>query len=236
MKLIALATLLLLSITGAFAQDREAKIKLISEYADKIRLVGEELLQPSASDKKLAQERGLSALRLLPRGKFEERTFDRGGGAYYSFTTDSHSYDRTPQIQLEQDYLSVGGFYGANYGFIADLGERTPESVSRDEPSIAFLLSYDPSGTMEKVRSEQAKRGNYMVGDLTFTSRVPVAVGRSYAARSISFDEADILVTFQVLRKDTDGSVILLWKRIESFDKPVIQKPTISKAFNSLQD
>ena len=89
---------------------------------------------------------------------------------------------------------------------------------------------------MERVRFEQVKARNYQEGNLTFTNRVPAIPGRAYALRAISFDEADILVVFQVLRKDIDGSLILLWKRIESFDKPVIQKPVVSSASNVLQD
>ena len=42
--------------------------------------------------------------------------------------------------------------------------------------------------------------------------------GYAYVFRAISFDDADILVVFNIHRKGADGSLIIFWKRLEVFD------------------
>jgi hypothetical protein len=42
--------------------------------------------------------------------------------------------------------------------------------------------------------------------------------------RAISFDDADILVAFRIHRKDTDGSLIIFWKLLETFEIPHLKR------------
>ena len=42
--------------------------------------------------------------------------------------------------------------------------------------------------------------------------------------RSISYDHSDVLVAFRVVRKDFDGSVVLLWKILKKYSKPGLQR------------
>lgn len=42
-------------------------------------------------------------------------------------------------------------------------------------------------------------------------------VGNTYLLRSISFESYDILVAIQIIRIDSDGSIIMAWKKIKSF-------------------
>src|SRR5690349_16718769 len=85
-----------------------------------------DILLPTDADLSEARAQGFEVFKILPREMFDFERNElnvRGGGAFYSFVKKSHSYNEIPQLELEKnDNLSVG-FYGANYGFIADLGE-----------------------------------------------------------------------------------------------------------------
>src|SRR5690606_25513520 len=88
------------------------------------------ILIPSERSQAEAARLNGQAVKILPRGMFAEQTKNsdidcplgiRGDGAYFSFSTGSHSYNKTPEIELQQGRISVG-FAGANYGMITDLG------------------------------------------------------------------------------------------------------------------
>lgn len=42
--------------------------------------------------------------------------------------------------------------------------------------------------------------------------------------RSVSYGDADTFVAFRVLRKDSDGSYVLLWKTLKKFPKPLMER------------
>jgi hypothetical protein len=58
--------------------------------------------------------------------------------------------------------------------------------------------------------------------NIIYKNRFPVTVGHTYVLRAISYDEADTLVAFKVHRKDTDGSLIIFWKPIKNYEKPLL--------------
>ena len=42
----------------------------------------------------------------------------------------------------------------------------------------------------------------------------------TYLLRSINYGESDVLVALRVVRKDTDGSVIIVWKLLKKYSAP----------------
>ena len=46
--------------------------------------------------------------RLITRGLFDKRTRVRGGGAYFSFVTQSNDYNKTPDIELQNGKFRSG--------------------------------------------------------------------------------------------------------------------------------
>jgi hypothetical protein len=186
-----------------------------------------ELLQPSATDFAEAKNQGFEIFKLLPRGMFDYEENElglRGGGAYYSFVNKSHNYNEIPQIELQKGELSVA-FYGANYGFIADLGETPLADVSRKNKSTNYLIKYQPKKLEFEAREEYQKisRG-FETGGLKFSKSLGATVGHTYILRAISFDEADALVAFKVHRQDEDGSLTIFWKLLENFEKPLLAR------------
>lgn len=186
-----------------------------------------ELLSPSATDFSDAKNQGFEVFKILPRGMFDYEQNElslRGGGAYYSFVKKSHNYNETPQIELQNDNLSVG-FAGADYGMIADLGETPLSEIDSQNKNVKFLYNYQAKKFYAEVRSEYKKlQTGFEVNGLKFNKKLAAKVGHTYVLRAITYNEADTLVAFKVQRKADDGSLTIFWKLIKDFETPLLAK------------
>lgn len=226
MKFVIGILVLLCFSSGAFGQQeltREQKLQKIYDLNSQIKILEQEVIQPDAKDLKQAQKEGFSVFRLMPREKYDHKLTIQGGGSYYSFTTKMHDYQKIAQIGLEQNSLKVG-FAGADYGFIADLGEMPLADINGETGEVNFLINYKPPTVEPEVRREQRRAWNYEIDGYSYKSHLPAVVGHSYVLRAISFDRADVLVSFRIHRKDADGSLIIFWKSIERFAKPTFTR------------
>ncbi len=213
----------LASIINAQDLSREQKLQKILDLNNQIRILEKDFLLPDAKDLEKAQKENFNVVRLNPREKYDRKLLIQGGGSYYSFTKNSHNYQDIAQIGLEQNNLKVG-FAGADYGFITDLGEIPLAEVSKEILEVSFLVNYKPPTNEPEVRLEQRKAHDYNVDGIIYKRNLPAIVGHAYVLRAISFDDADILVAFRIHRKDTDGSLIIFWKLLETFEIPHLER------------
>jgi hypothetical protein len=190
------------------------------------------LLAPSDEDRKAHAEFLTSPdtglVRLLPREKWDGKLSMRGGGSYYSFTLRSNEYGRSTDIGLEQDKLRAG-FAGADFGFMVDLGGVPLEGVTTETEAVRFMAGFEVPTAEEAAR--QAGRQFHHArheGGWSYVRTLPAAPGKTYAVRSIVYGESDVLVAFRVVRKDEDGSVVLLWKLLEKYPKPSLQRSVVA--------
>jgi hypothetical protein len=172
-------------------------------------------------------------IRLLPREVFDGDTYKnnnktmtmRGGGAYYSFVSLTHEYGFGSDIELDHDNLSVG-FAGLDYGMLLKINDVSLQELSSDFPNAGPLVNYDPPTVESVIRKEQR---TFMTGTvidgLSLKGRVPVEVNATYLLRSISYSRSDILVALKVVRRDSDGSVIVAWKLLKKFATPQVGTP-----------
>lgn len=214
---------LFVSIAGAQELTRAQKLQEVDRLNNQIRLLEKDVIAPSAKDLLQAQKDGFSVFRIMPREKYDGKLTIRGGGAYYSFAQKTSEYGHGSDIELSRGNLSVG-FAGADYGFIYDLGEIPLASVSEETVGAAFLLNYKPPTNEPEVRIEQRKAHEYEVDGILYKNSVPNIVGHTYLLRSISFEDSDVLVAFNVRRIDTDGSLIIFWKSIKNFETPKLER------------
>ena len=224
-----LALVLLISIgSAAQSQDRAKLERDIEALREQLKQRELEFLSPSAEDRtqfaEFLLQRDTGLARLLPREKYREKLNLREGGAYYSFTKLSNSYDRDPQIGLEQEHLTTG-FAGADFGFLVSLGDVPLETVGLDYESTQYLAAFAPP-TSEPEAREQQRRSAYgfAIGRNRYRGRLPVIVNGTYILRCISYERFDVLVAFRAVRQDTDGSVILLWKKLREFSTPYLAR------------
>src|SRR5215204_5060511 len=216
--------------TGAHAQtgDRAKAAAEIESLREQITAREATLLSVPDEDRKahaefLAQpDTGL--VRLLPREKWDSKLSMRGGGSYYSFTLRSNEYGRSTDIGLEQGRFMVG-FAGADFGFITDLGDVPLENVSAETEAVQFMAAFEvPSAEGEARKAGRQFYPARREGTWDYVRMLPAAAGRTYALRSIVYDDTDVLVAFRVVRKDTDDSVVLLWKMLKKYPKPTLQR------------
>lgn len=217
--------LFLVPIVSAQNLSREQKIQKIQELNSQIKILEKDVLLPDAKDFEKAQKENFSVIRILPREKYDRKLTIQGGGSYYSFTKKSHNYQDTAQIGLEQNNLKVG-FAGADYGFIADLGETSLIDISKETLEANFLSNYKPPTNIDEIRIEQRKAHGYKTDAVTYKENLPAVVGHAYVLRAITFGRADVLVALKIHRQDTDGSLIIFWKFIEQFETPHIERET----------
>ncbi|HEX8720295.1 MAG TPA: hypothetical protein VF736_06620 [Pyrinomonadaceae bacterium] len=174
-------------------------------------------------------------VRLLPRETYDGKLALRGGGAYYSFARRAHEYGYGSDVELQLGQFS-SGFAGADFGFLVDLGDAPLEEVSKETEAVRFMADFKPPSAEAEAR---ARRDEFMrvvvrasegrsvrglqVGGWTYSGVVPAEVGHTYALRSINYESSDVLVAFRVLRRDDNGSVVLLWKTLKGYRTPTLR-------------
>ena len=234
--LVVVALLLYATNLTAQSQSRDQILKDIQTKRAELQTLEKQFLEVAEEDRiaysELLRQPGTGLIRLLPREIYDAEVYKtnpktitmRGGGAYYSFTRLTHEYGFGSDISLDSGYLSVG-FAGLDFGMLLKLGDVPLEDVSLDSAAARFVSSYSPPASESEVRNEQRRFGmGTMVDDLTYKTRLPVEVNTSFLLRSITYERTDILVAFRVVRRDTDGSVILAWKLLKKYATPQVAR------------
>jgi len=227
MKKIFAATLLMagLSIvsvnTFAQSESRDDVIKQIEAKRAELSVLEKKILVPSEEDRttyaEFLKQPDTGLIRLMPREVYDNVLAVRGGGSYYSFSNLTHEYGRGSEIGLEQGFLKVG-FAGANYGMLINLGDIPLEQVNAEVPGVGFLTAYSAvkEEPQARIESRRFSEGTTIDG-VPFINRQRAQVNTTYVVRSIEYSGPDVLVAFRVLRKDRDGSLIILWKLLKSY-------------------
>lgn len=229
MKRIFTATLFVVALsfssTSVFSQSesREDILKQIETKRTELSALETKLLAPSEGDyaayAEFLRQPDTGLIRLLPREVYDKDTTltIRGGGSYYSFVRLTHAYGRGSDIALEQGFLKVG-FAGADYGMLISLGDVPLENVNTEVPGVGFLSAYDAVSEEPQARVEQRRFGmGTTIDGIAYSQRLRAQAKTTYVVRSINFSDSDVLVAFRVIRKDRDGSLIILWKQLKSF-------------------
>lgn len=175
--------------------------------------------------------------RLFPKGKFEyspnlvsasdpkqvSTLPVTGGGAAYSFTKKTHEMTEWSEIAF-QDGMLFSGFAGGVLGFIANLGDVPLEGVSLKTAGVDYLHGLArPRNRSEAMLQSKRNGEGFKAGDVTYYSVLRAVPGSTYVLRSVAEGRADILIAFRVCRKDADGSLIILWRRLKKDSAPVLK-------------
>lgn len=220
---------LLFVATGtAFAQsdERSETLSRILTLRGELKSLEGRLLEPARSDHdkyaEFLKKPGTGVIRLMPREL--EISAIRGGGAYYSFARKTHEYGYGNDIALEQNNFSVG-FAGADYGAIGIIPEGDIDSVTLEHPVVKTLASIKTPSKIADARVMQRQIGEGgLLNGIPVSRRTGAIVGRTYVVRSVNYDRSDILICFQSVRRDSDGSYILVWKVLKVFDIPSLDR------------
>lgn len=242
MKQILAAILLIASCSLiAFGQteSRDDLLQQLEAKRSELAVLEKKFLAPSDDDlaayAEFLKQPDTGLIRLLPREVFDQfpnkpgKLTLRGGGAYYSFARLTHEYGYGSDLELNSGYLSVG-FAGADYGLMTAIGEVPLDEISPAHAAAAFLAAYQsPTEESEARKEGRLYRANgRAIEGLTYQMRLPVQLNTTYLLRSINYDDSDVFVAFHVVRKDTDGSVIIAWKLLKKYPKPQLTRSQVS--------
>jgi hypothetical protein len=245
MKRILSATLFVVVLgifsIDAFAQSesRDEVLKQIETKRAELAALEEKFLSPAAEDRaayaNFLKQSDTGLIRLLPREVYESEVYKknkktitvRGGGAYYSFSLRTHEYGNGTEIGLESGQLK-SVFAGFDFGIMTNLGNVPFDEITPDHPFAHFASTYSAPETELEARSEaQRFGGGATVGETIYRSYLPVEVNSTYLVRSIQYFEGEnVLVVFRVVRKDTDGSIIIVWKILKKYPQPKVKRNT----------
>lgn len=161
--------------------------------------------------------------------------------SFYSFREDEHTAEYLSDIRLKDNYLITDGLLAQ--GFLVVLGDVALDKISLSTEALNFMQKYSvkPSGAEAQKQFAEMLKG-VKAGDFLYRKAFPAAENTTYALRVVAFKGSlyrafrgyrydllggdkriDITVAFRVVRKNTDGSVTLLWKELERRDAPKFQ-------------
>lgn len=138
-----------------------------------------------------------------------------GNGAFYSFRERSHSIKNFARdiVLANEKFIGSGLF-----SLFSDLGNISIEdfNFSKDVKALKkFPLTKDAS--QFTVQKKQLINGVEINGRL-YKNNVAMKIDTTYLLRSVnySFERSfkEITVGFRVIRKDDDGSVVLIWREL----------------------
>jgi len=184
----------------------------------------QQFLAPSDNDRAKYSEflklPNTGLIRLLPRETFQDRLTINGGAAYYSFARRTHEYGFGSDIELSNNQFSVG-FAGADFGFITRLGKVSIEDISLTDPAAQFLASFVAPKVDAEARDQYRRaQAGFDANGFTYRSAFSLKKKRAYLLRSINYRDSDLLIAFRIVSQDDDGSVVIVWKILKTFDIP----------------
>ena len=160
----------------------------------------------------------------------------RGWGAYYSFTQRRHELDKWSEIGLSKGELYFG-FTDDSLGLVTVLGDVSLESVTLETPAAQYMDAITLPDNYEQVELQNdINRQAFVVGGLSYSASAAAGVGSSYLLRSTYYSRADTLIAFRVIRQDGDGSLYILWKRLKSYQTPVLKRTPAKRSQKSTPD
>jgi hypothetical protein len=211
-----------------FPERDEPVLPLRPLYRREPRVIKRGLLAPpievQTAFQGFLQTKDTGLVRLLPSEIYDtgipakNKVKIRGGGAYYSFVNLTHQTGYGSDISLDRDTFSV-----LFYGLLSNIGDAPLAEIGLDDWRVQPLAAYRPpqrgAAAREDFRRLNSNEGLILDGAV-FHRRAAVEVNSTYLLRSLVYRQSDVLVAFRVVGKDSDGSVVIVWKLLQRYPTP----------------
>lgn len=162
--------------------------------------------------------------------------------AYYSFRTREHTAQYLSDIRLFNGVLYSDGLLAQSV--FVSLGNVPLESVSINSDVLKFINEYQP----QSLDSDALKQFNEMkrgikAGEYFYRKSQVAEENTTYALRVIAYrgklyrvfnkfrynlingdNRIDLTVAFRILRKEKDGSLLIIWKELTRGEAPKIKR------------
>src|SRR5581483_3230944 len=175
------------------------------------------------------RQRQTGITRLLPQGKYKGIVTVRGNGANYDFGSRSYG-EFGDDIYLGADAFFNGppgraafwaGSSGADFGFVVRLGDVSLDDVNLNREEARFLLNLAPPNNEQAAR-EQYRKNFFGVkaGGILYNSSALAEENTTCLLRSVRYTQSDLLIAFRAIRREPDGSFVILWKVLKKNPMP----------------
>lgn len=161
----------------------------------------------------------------------------------YSFREEEHTAEILADIRLKNEFLISDGLL--SQGILVNLGNIPVETVTLETEGLGFLKDYAPPVLSKEARAaflriiEGVKAGKHeykvalkAVENSTYGLRVVAYRGSIFQTyRGFLYDllagdkRIDLTLAFRIIRKETDGSLTLLWKELQRKESPKLKRP-----------
>jgi hypothetical protein len=232
------------SIEPLYRKPTKEELKAISPNVEDTQKYAEFLRQSDTGLIKLAVDAGCSENTKIVVATPECSKYTMpGAGSSYSFRTENYRLRRLADILYTENSFQLAGVL--LHGIFVKIGDVPLEKVDLQTKGLKFLVDFQPDtdydklGEFDKRFSEgvftdgfQYRRSLWAVQNTTYILRSIAYNGVSPRnAEGISYNEfefdkrKDIIVAFRVIRKDSDGSITILWKKLSEKKPPKRASP-----------
>ncbi|MEP6850916.1 MAG: hypothetical protein ABI999_18810 [Acidobacteriota bacterium] len=170
-----------------------------------------------------------------------------GAGNSYSFRVGTYRLKDLSDLNYSNNILGVSGLM--MNGIMVDLGDVPVEDINLQTPGVDLIVKFQPAGDFEAARllNDQYVTGIER-GGLLYRRFLPAKQNATYVLRAVAyhgklmrsvrgvpynefdFDKRrDVIVVFRVAYRDTDGSLIIVWKQLSSTDSPKLKMSATEK-------
>lgn len=218
------------------------ELKTLSPNIEEVNKYADFLRQPNTGLIKLAADLGCAENTKIVVATADCLRYTMpGAGTSFSFRTKNYRLQRLADLTFTNDSFQATGVL--LHGIFVKIGDVPLEKVDLQTKGLSYLLNFQPETDYEKARvidrqlSEgvfsdgfQYRRGFYAVENTTYVLRSIAYDGKYFRAvegvayNEFAFDKRrDVTVAFRIVRKDSDGSVTILWKEILRKNSPKIK-------------
>lgn len=162
----------------------------------------------------------------------------------YSFRKTKYISNKFADVGLKDNTFFTNKMF--SNGIIVLLGDIPIESVSANSNGLKFLSDYQAAKSNKEILAKNKDLANgIQEGGYTYSNLLSVLENTTYAIRVIAYrgeilkqapfpykstfnilkrdKRVDIIAVFRVVRKDSDGTLTLLWKELQRKDSPKIE-------------
>lgn len=182
-------------------------------------------------------------------------SFIPGGAEYFSFRNKDYVESVFADIGFKNNYIFSLGLF--NQGILVNLGDVPIESLKLTDKGISFLNDFAAEIDLKEADKQykQFEEG-VKVDDLLYQKVLPVKTNKTYGLRVIAyesdysysfkinnrtgivfpfhgFDRKDVIIVFRIVEVESDGTLTIVWKEIQSKAAPKMIVPESNKSEKS---
>lgn len=231
------------SIQPLYRKPTEEELKTLAPNAEDVRKFAAFLKQSNTGITRLAQDFGCAENTSIVVATPNCLLYTMpGAGSSFSFRTNNYRIRRLADLTFTNNSFQTTGVL--LHGILVNLGDISLEQISLNTKGIKFLTDFATTGDLKKAaeierqlvigiekdgfmyRSGTVAQENatYLLRSIAYRGTSMRAV-QNVAYNELDFDKReDVLIALRVIRKDSDGSITILWKELESKKSPKIKR------------